>query len=183
MAQAYIAAVLPRVPHLSAYGDTFAAFIAGFGPARTSPYLADVARLEWSRAEAYFASDALPLEPTALARITVDDVDDLRLRLHPATRLVRSRFPIARIWHVNQPQNADVPTLDMSVAENVLVTRPRHEVIGRQIGAGDAAFVAAVVDGVTLDTASTLALESEPGFDLQAALRAHLINGTFSRFD
>ena len=43
----------PRSPVLAEYGAGFAAFLEGFEPARDLPYLADIARLEWARQQAF----------------------------------------------------------------------------------------------------------------------------------
>jgi len=44
-----------RAAALAEYGDGFADFLAGFAPAQSLPYLADVARLEWAINAAYHA--------------------------------------------------------------------------------------------------------------------------------
>src|SRR5206468_8947753 len=43
---------------LNVYGDAFASFLATYPHAARLPYLADVARLEWSMDEAHRAADA-----------------------------------------------------------------------------------------------------------------------------
>ena len=169
----------PRRPQLSAYGGDLPAFIAADARAAELPYLADTARLEWARSEAYFAADALPLDPAALTQIPADRLAGIILTLHPALRLIRSPFPVARIWRVNQPAVTDVPAVDMSVPENVLLSRPQTRVIVREIGAGDAAFIAAIGAGATLGDAVDQAHQEDPHFALEEALRDHLVNGSF----
>ena len=56
-ARAFIRAHPPRQPRLADYGEEFADFLAGFEPARSLPYLPDVARLEWAINLAYHAAD------------------------------------------------------------------------------------------------------------------------------
>lgn len=55
----------PRSRILAHYGEGFAEFIEGFEPARSVPYLADVARLE---AEAYVGRPARPTPSRSRAR-------------------------------------------------------------------------------------------------------------------
>ncbi|MHB1204343.1 MAG: HvfC/BufC family peptide modification chaperone [Rhodospirillaceae bacterium] len=179
LARRFVAAAPPRLPQLSAYGAGFPAFIAGDHSRHGLGYLADVARLEWARAESYFASDTAALEPAAIAAIAPDDLDGTVLLLHPATRLVRASTPIHRIWQVNQPAVADVPAVDMTIAENVLISRIGLRVSLRELGAGDAAFVAAIGAGATLGKALERAAAEDSAFDLEPALRDHLIGGTF----
>ncbi|MDX2224179.1 MAG: DNA-binding domain-containing protein [Rhodospirillaceae bacterium] len=180
LARRYIAAHPPRVPQLSDYGADVADFIAAAEPLRALAYLPDVARLEWARGEAYFAADAAPLDPLALAQVPAERVAQARFVAHPAARLIRSGYPIHRIWTVNQPEVADVPAVDMTVAETALITRPARHVVTRRLGAGDAALTAALLAGASLADAAHAGEAAEPGFDLQVALEAHLTGGTFN---
>ena len=182
LAAAFIAQHPPTVPHLAVYGDGFADFVAIFAPANALPYLPDVARLEWARGEVYFAADAAPLDPVSLQAIAAQALPELKLRPHPAARLVISPFPALRIWEVNQPEVAEIPAIDMSMAQQVLITRPAFQIVMREISAADAAFVAALMNGAGLGDAATAALEVDSAFDLQAALQGHLLHGTFAAF-
>ena len=67
MARVYAAARQPRTPLLMHYGDDFPDFIAGFEPAASVPYLADVARVECAWSQAYHAPEASALTVDALA--------------------------------------------------------------------------------------------------------------------
>jgi hypothetical protein len=176
----HIAASPPRRPHLSAYGADFPAFLASDPRLAELPYLPDTARLEWARGESYFAADAPALEPAALAEIAAEKLAETALILHPATRLIRSPFPVGRIWRVNQPDVAAVPAVDMNQPENVLISRPAMRVTLREIGPGDAAFIGAVAGGARLGDALARGHEEEPDFDFEAALRDHLISGSFT---
>jgi hypothetical protein len=176
LATRFVMAAPPRVPHLSLYGDGFADFIAREDVAQRLPYLPDVARLEWARGESYFAADAPILDLAQLAALSPDDMDHIVLRLHPATRLISSTFPIYRIWEVNQPTVTDVPAVDMSIAQHVLISRRGHHLVTREIATQDAVFLAAIAKGQTLSRATAYM----PGdFDLQLALQDHFLQGTF----
>jgi hypothetical protein len=170
----------PQVPQLSRYGADFADFIAAHDKTQALPYLPDVARLEWARGEAYFAADAAPLDPAALAAVPMDRLSDVKLVPHPAARLIRSRFPVHRIWSVNQPEVAEVPEVDMSVAEDVLITRPLYEVIVRLISPADATFVSSCIAGGSLGEATVAGLSAAEDFDLQSALQEHFFKATFA---
>lgn len=169
----------PDVPQLSKYGGALATFIEGHPRVEQIPYLADVARLEWARSESYFARDSAPFNPVELSTIPPDQLPNLRFQLHPATRLVLSNYPIHRIWMVNQANVLDVPEVDMSVCEHVIITRPHLEVTVRQLSAGDGAFMSAIAAGQSLGEAAAAALRTEPQFDLQTALQQHFLDGSF----
>jgi hypothetical protein len=171
---------LPQVPQLSLYGSGFAGFIATHRHTQELSYLADVARLEWARSESYFAADMPPLDPQSLTAIAPDKLSEAQLSLHPAARILSSNFPIHRIWSVHQDDAQDIPPVDMTIAESVLITRPHYQVIVRFITAPDAAFVKACSAGASLNDAAFAALSIDEGFDLQAALQRHFECGTFS---
>lgn len=179
LARKFVISEPPRLPHLATYGGTFPAFLACRANEHRLSYLADVARLEWARTESYFAADSVTLDPSTLAAAT-EGVDKLRFDLHPAARLVRSAFPIMTIWTANQPENGDVPAIEMTVEETALISRPEMTVITRQISAGDGIFVEKIAAGATLSGAAEAALAHMPSFDLQAALELHLRHGTFA---
>lgn len=184
LAAAFIAARPPRHPLLSTYGAGFPAFVAAQPVAASLPYLHDVARLDWARQESYLAATAPALDAAHLDTGNADALGALALRLHPAARVITSPFPVHHIWKVNQPDVAteDIPTLDMSIAEHVIVTRPHGEVITRPISLADATFVRAAMTGATLSAAVEAAFAVSHDFDVKTALAGHFANGTFQAF-
>jgi hypothetical protein len=179
LARAFVISTPPRAPHLAAYGDVFPTFVSQRADDHHLPYLADVARLEWARGEAYFAADADALAPATLVDAG-ERVAELKFTLHPATRLIRSAFPIVTIWGANQPENTEVPVLDMTVGECALVSRAAMTVVTRQIAESDGIFVEKIVAGATFGDAADSALAHDSSFDLQGALALHLRHGTFT---
>lgn len=178
----FIAATPPRHPLLSTYGKDFPAFVAKQPIGATLGYLHDLARLEWARQEAYLAADAAQLDATQLDTSNADTLSALHLRLHPATRIITSPFPIHRIWRVNQADVAtdDIPVVDMTVAEHVAVTRPRGEVVTRAITLADATLVRTLAQGEPLNSAIEAAFAISTDFDVAATLAGHFANGTFA---
>jgi len=153
MAGAYVAAEKPRSPILIDYGATFADFVAGFPPAAEIAYLADVARLENAWVEAYHAAEADPLGLDALAAIAPEALATLRLRPHPAARLLRFAHPAASIWAASQGDSAPRPP-EIWAAEAALVTRPDADVFVRVLPPGGDAFAAALFSGASLGEAA-----------------------------
>ncbi len=180
MARAYVQRHPPDVPQLSVYGARLPDYLAAFPPAQSLAYLPDVARLEWARIEAYFAGDAAPIDPAELASRDPETFASLRFDLHPAVRLVASRYPIQRIWEANQPQHAQIAKVDLNAGgEAVLVFRPAMVVTAHGLSAGDFAFLSALAAGERLGEASEAAVAADPYFDLQQALVGHLTRGIF----
>jgi hypothetical protein len=166
----------PRSRLLMQYGEDFPAFLESFEPARSLPYLPDVARLEIARGEAYHAADAEPLGPEAFARAASGDVERLRLRLHPSLRLVVSRYPIVAIWEMNQPGRKP-ERLPLDQGETALVARPAMTVNVEPISPGYAAFLAAFAVGGDLSEAASAAASREDDFDLAGHLARIFASG------
>lgn len=97
-AQRFLVAAPPRAADLNQYGDGFADFLAGFEPAASVPYLADVARLEWAVNRALHAPPAPPLAPEALRMVPAEREADLRFRPHPTLSLLALDYPAHAIW-------------------------------------------------------------------------------------
>ena len=155
----------PRSPLLFRFGDAFAAFAAGFEPARSVPYLADLARLEWAWLEAHHAADAPALPASVLAAVPVDALGALRLHLHPAVALVRSPFPVVTIA-ARLRADRDLAGLDMARGEDALVTRPELDVELRALPPGGFEFIEALARHPLGEAAERGATVS--GFDLAA---------------
>ncbi|MFC6672832.1 hypothetical protein [Marinobacterium aestuariivivens] len=106
-----------------------AAFVAGFQPAASLPYLADIARLEWACHEVFHAPGNAAVALDALSRMPADDLPGLRFHLGPACRLLASDFPVYRIWQANQAEVDEPATIDLDRGgETVLVLRPQWAV-------------------------------------------------------
>lgn len=143
VAHAFIRANPPRSPVLMDYGEAFPTFLATFPPAQGLPYLADVARIEYARGEAYRAADAEPVAPASLAPFAQADPNALRIVLHPSLRLVASDHPAFTIWRMNQP-GATPQRIAAPQPETTLIARPHDAVITLTIAPGEAAFLAAL---------------------------------------
>lgn len=87
----------PSSPLLMLYGEAFADFIDGFEAAGSVGFLSDVARFEYARGLAYHAKDAAVLEPAHLSAVSPDLWGACRFTLHPAVKILRSRFAILSI--------------------------------------------------------------------------------------
>jgi hypothetical protein len=174
MAQAFVAGCKPSSPMMFEYGAGFADFIAGFAPAASLPYLADVATLEAARTAAWHAAEAPALPAAALARRVADWTGEAllaaRVTAHPAARLVASRHPVGSIWAAHQGDDP-VPAVDGPWrAETALVTRPAGEVRVRTLEPAAGAFAVALLAGASVGEAGAAALDEDEGFEAGTAL-------------
>ncbi len=170
MARAYVVLEPPRSPILLDYGAGFPDFIGGFEPAAVLPYLADVARIERAWAEAYHAPEASPIDPAALKAIEPEQLPQIRLHLHPSTRLVWSPFPALTIWQMNVGDGVPAPVDLTAGGEHALVARPLADVEVRLISGSSFGFIQALAGGASVLAATRVALAADCRFELTANL-------------
>ncbi|PCH82418.1 MAG: DUF2063 domain-containing protein [Hyphomicrobiales bacterium] len=176
MAAVYVRQEPPKTPVLITYGDTFGNFLDQFEPAKSLPYLADIARLEHARLVAYHAADKASLDTDMLARIDPENLGNLKLSLHSATVLIRSDYSIVSLWRANEGDR--VPgSIDVSRSENALITRPEMDVKLRAISTGYAIFLESIMEGSPLSSAAERALTLDASFDLETVLASLLDRG------
>ena len=182
-ADAFIRREPPSGPCLFEYGAEFPRFLAEFPACRHLVYLADVARLEWAMNVGAHAEDVVPLDPSALARIDPTRVGELSFGFDPSLTLLRSPWPIDRIWRANQASVGAEPAVDLDAGGVCLEVRRRDdEVVFGALSEAAYAFRSALRDGERLATAAATAFAVDPTFDLVGALRALLEDGVLARF-
>jgi hypothetical protein len=179
----YVLRHASRSGDLNDFGGEFGDFLAGWGPAVLLAYLPDVARLEWAIERVFHAADAPTLDLRALAAVPEATLPALRFKLHPASRMVRSVYPVLRIWQVNQPgfSGDQVVHLDAG-ADDLLVIRRGTAVDIERLSPGELALIESLAADLPLAQAHARAEEAEPGLDLAALLQRHVLGGTLIAF-
>ena len=169
---------------LNVYGDAFPAFLAAYPHAAQLPYLPDVARLEWAMDDAHRAADAegeAHRTLSVLATIPADEVARQRFTLDPSCRLLRSAFPVLRIWQAHQDAATGAFSVEFGAGDDyLLVRREGGRVAVERVGAGDFAWLAALAAGANLAQALDAAFDADATFDLGTALRTYISNGTLT---
>ncbi|MCL9653698.1 DNA-binding domain-containing protein [Pseudomonas protegens] len=178
MARLYVQDYPPYSPLINDYGQDLADFIQGFAPAATLPYLADMARLERLRVEAYHAADAEPLQPAQLlaAMNQPDRLGQLCLQLHPSLRTLHSAFAVVSLWAAHQ-SDAAWPAFDLHQSQHALVLRDALEVRVIALDAGSATFIDSLRHHWPLEIAAAYALDAQADFDLGQCLGLLLAHG------
>lgn len=169
MAREFVYQSPPRSPVLAWYGSDFPDFIADFPPVAELPYLADVARLEWLRIESWQSADCKPMTERELSGFLVDEnqLASTQIVLHPALRLLSSKYPVVSLWSAHQSDEAELSlsAIDLDAAETALLVRPDVgvEIIPIEANAGH--FISCLRSGMMLGEAATAGQ-----FDLVAVL-------------
>ena len=180
LARAFVATTPPSQPVLAEYGAAFATFIGGYAPAAGLPYLADIARLDWALNVAFHSPIGPSLGASDLAAIPVEQLPEKSVVLAPGAVVVRSRYPIDRIWAAAQP-GAPEETIELVSGETCLLVLRRADDAGFVLlSAGEAAFLEGLAAGRSLEVATTGALSAEPAFDLSTAFARLLASQVFA---
>ncbi|MEA2804657.1 MAG: hypothetical protein QOE49_4752 [Rhodospirillaceae bacterium] len=171
---------LPAQPVLTEYGADFPAFIAGYDAARDLPYLADVARLDWALNLAFHAPLGGRLKAEDLSALPVERLPSMSIALAAGAVLLSSRYPLDRIWEASQPGAAS-GTVDLnSAAAHLLVLRRPDDAAFVSLSEGEAAFVATLAEGMSLERAAGAAFQIDPAFELSTSFARLLALGAFA---
>ena len=182
MARVYIEREPPRSAVLLRYGESFPSFVAGFEPAGSVPYLADIAALEWAWHAAYHSADAAPLPLEELASVA-SQAGDAVFKLHPSLGLVSSTFPIVTIYELHADTSEPPQTKLEAQGEDALVLRPNLDVEIRRLPTGAVTFIEALRAQRSLGEASEAALRSASDFNLEANLLGLMTSGAIVGVD
>ena len=176
----YIAAAFPTHPVLAEYGEGFAAFLAGYPPAQSLPYLADTARLDWALNLAFHAVPVPALTAGDLQALDGEHLTGARLVLQAGAALIESSYPLHRIWAMARPGAAE-ETVDLQAGgARLLVLRRSDDAAFVPLSAGEAAFVTALAEGGTLEEGAARGLLVDDVFDLSSSLARLLALSTFA---
>lgn len=164
-------------------GDRLAAFLDRQLTGSEYEYFGDIARLEWLCQESGIADDPESLSIEMLNRVDEADYARLRLQLHPAARLLRSRYPLMRIWQQNQPGNTVDQPIDLSTGNDRLLIRcVGSETELRQLSDGEFLFLQALQARSSLQEALTSALTVNQDFALSDQLKKWVSLNVISNF-
>jgi hypothetical protein len=101
--------------------------------------------------------------------------------LAPSCRLVASRYPILRIWKVNQIGHTGDPRVALDEGpDRLLVRREPQGVTIERIAAGEYALLAAFTAGLSLAKGIEAAQGADASFDLGTVLRARIADGAIA---
>jgi hypothetical protein len=181
---AYARADPPRTGDLNVFGDTFGDFLAGYEPARSLPYLPDVARLEWAIDDAQRAADAHGSPQRVLedlAGVPADQVAALRFVVDPSCRLLHSPYAVWQVWHAHWSADADLAAVDVAAGpDDLIVRRAGEDVAIARLPPAERAWLAALAKGDDLASALDAAFALDADFDVATALRTRIADGTLT---
>lgn len=167
--------------NLHEFGREYAGFIRAFPSAAELDYLADIARLEWAYQEVFHAPEPNAFGLDGLSSVPPDRYDELRFKLHPASRLLVSEYPILHIWQVNQPGCDGMVDLSEG-GVNLLVIRRGLAIQIEALSPAEHALLENLAQGHVMSYAAAHALKAEPELNLPGCLRRHVARRTIVAF-
>jgi hypothetical protein len=155
----------PRDPCLRELGRALPRFLAARGDAER-PWIADLAALEWARADVFDRPDAAPLTAADLQALAPEQFATLPLRAVPASAIVDVGFAVDQVWRTLEDARAQRDARDdegdddafsepvaiaapAAGALRLLVWRDGTEIYHRCASADEAPLLPALLAGTT----------------------------------
>ncbi len=179
-AAVYVGDHPPTTPSLLRYGADFPDWLSVFEPARDTPYLPALARLDRLWWDAYFAADAEALDPQALSVLLAEDLENTGFRLHPSVRVAAFDHNLASLWLAHRQ---DAPSGEFEIAEGtecILIARSGLDVEGTIITPASHAFLSACQVGASVMTAAGRVVAADPTASLRDLIGPLLVAGVFT---
>ena len=177
----YVRRFPPHSFDIGRAGDRLAVFLEEDPLTAGLPFLPDLARFEWSLAEAFVAADVDPLAWSELAALGPETVADATFRLRPGTTLVRSSWPLVELWGAKDLADEDVSIPLVPSPSTVLVHRVGLEVERRLVGEADARLLEAATRGLRLSDLLGGASDEAEATALIESFRHWVVDGLFGK--
>jgi len=170
----------PRRGDVTQWGGALAVFVAASAQLADEPYLPDVAALEWALHTSGSAVDGA-VDPASFALLSEHDPANLHLCLPAGCAALASAWPVVSMVTAHLQQTPDLGQLgslmQAGVGEDAVVWRHGLRAQVRVAQTGEAAFVAALLNGHTLGGALDVAPMLDAGAWLPMAVQSGLLLG------
>jgi hypothetical protein len=179
MARSFILKKPPARGCLNFYGAGFAEFIERFEPAKSLPYLPDIARFELALGQAYYAHDDTPMQAEELGSVAPEELGEVQLFLRESVRLVSSGHPLVALRdYCLAGAEGQPPALDQG-GVSLMIYRPAYNVEVIETAADEHLMLSTLQTGQPLGAAVEEVLAQHPDFDFGAFLQKHIALETF----
>jgi hypothetical protein len=169
----FVLAFPPEGGDMNGYGGAFPAFLKHLPNLNQFPYVPDVALLEWLAHEAYLSPRVSPLTGAMLE--AADDPLNLKLPLQPHVYLLRSAWPVDRLWSEVSAHGEQLKDFTLKTEETfAAIYRDKDRIAVWRISEGGFRFLEHLQADPRLAFAAEAAARAEPGFDLGNFLAALL---------
>jgi len=183
-AHEFVAAAPPEGGDMNSYGRDFPDFLGHMPNVNKFAYVPDVARLEWLAREAYLSPRGPAISGQDLNAIP--DPMTLQLYLQPHLYLLRSGWPVDKLWSRVNEEGADLRDFEMKPVETFAAIFRTGKNIGDKISVwsiteGGYRFIEHLQSGPSFALAAEAALRAEPQLALDRLLAALLQQGLLAK--
>lgn len=183
-AHEFILAAPPEGGDMNAYGADFSTFLGHMPNVNKFAYVPDVARLEWLAHEAYMSPRVPVLIGQDLAAVA--DPVNLQLYLQPHVQLLRSAWPVDKLWSRVNEEGSHLKDFEMKPVETFAAIFRAGDKIGDKISVwsiteGGYRFLEYLQSGPSFAFAAEAALRAEPELSLDRLLAALLQQGLLAK--
>lgn len=140
----------PDDPSLRYVGRELPAYLRAHELSEGRPHLADLARLEWERINAFDAADATPLSVEDLQRLPAEQWPELALEVTPALRLMEAEFAVHERWMAavqDARATPEEPEAPLRVPTKLVIWRRSFVVRHRPVDVDEATALEAITTG------------------------------------
>ncbi len=171
----------PQNASLYQYGQEFDNFIKSYEPAKSLPYLPDIARFEWAINQSYYATNDKALRADELSQIPSEKLEDIKLPLRKSANLFESDYPILQIRDFCL-SDGEGQSPDMNKGYNIklLIIRPNLEVNIAPLKNEEFLMLKQLGELASLGKAVENTLDQYPNFDFSSFLQKHIELETFA---
>jgi len=167
--------------------DSFADFIESFTPLGNYLYMADVARLEWLWHEVFNETDDTPLNLEQLGLMSPEQQLELKFKRPHASRLLRSPWPIHRIWEANQEHsqnNSQNEAIELIYGDNyLLIWRHGYEMRIDCLSKSEWGFLKQLEQSACFSQAIEQFLQSHPDENISELFSSAISQGWITDFN
>lgn len=178
VARIYVAEHPPKSAMMQNYGDRFSNFLENFHPLKASPFLIDLAKVEFAWQTAFNAKDEAPLDPLIINKFPQETIMILTFKFHPAAQLIASEYAISDLFQ--QRFGESEKDINIEEPQCVLITRPQLDLQLYEIPIDNYIFQEKLKLGHPLEVASQAGFQTNPEFDLSNAIALLLQSGALS---
>ncbi len=180
LAHEFVKLFPPDSGDMNGYGADYPEFLKRLPNMRDYPYVPDMAQLEWLAHEAYLS----PVKP-ALTADDLSDVEDpvnMRLHVQPHVMLLRSGWPVDKLWERINAEGKDLKDLSLAPQETfVALYREEGKIALQPLTEGSFKFLEHLQSNPSFAFAAEAAIRHETAIALDQMLARMVQEKIFSK--
>lgn len=167
--------------NLDDYGKYFPNIISNLKKEHQLIYLKDLAKLEWFYHQLYFSKDAQPIDVIKLQNLKEKDYYQVKFKLHPSCKIIKSTYPIFTIWNINKKSTKKI-NLNKNSGEMILLERCHFKSNIHKLDEQEYQFLQMIKKQNNIYQIYKNISKIYPEFDIGALINKYISNGVLSEF-